>query len=117
MKVHLIKEQTIFDYIKDYANSKKGFAEWLSKIKIADWEIPDDIECTFPSADILGNGTSRVVFDIGGNKFRMICSYLYGEKEVHLFVNWIGTHAQYTKLCKKEEQYTVSIYFILWKQH
>jgi mRNA interferase HigB len=53
---------------------------------------------------LLGNGSKKVVFDIGGNNFRMICSYSIGRKEFHLFVNWIGTHAEYDKLCKNNEQ-------------
>ncbi len=40
----------------------------------------------------------------------MICKYAFGEKQVHLFVLWIGTHAEYDKLCKKGEQYTINIY-------
>jgi mRNA interferase HigB len=49
-----------------------------------------------------------VVFDIGGNNYRMICKYVFGEREIHLFVCWIGTHADYDALCKKNEQYTIS---------
>lgn len=93
-----------------YANSTAGFADWLNKIAVADWEKPEDMTCTFPSADVLGKGSSRVVFDIGGNKFRMICSYYFGRMQAHLFVNWIGTHAEYTRLCKEGKQYSISNY-------
>ena len=68
------------------------------------------MQATYRSTDFLGNGSSRVVFDIGGNKYRMICKYAFGDKLVHLFICWIGTHAEYDKLCNKEEQYIVSIY-------
>jgi mRNA interferase HigB len=40
----------------------------------------------------------------------MICQYAFGENEVHLFVCWIGTHAEYDKLCKAKEQYSISAY-------
>jgi len=65
---------------------------------------------TFGSADLLGNSSNRVVFDIAGNTYRMICKYAFGDKQVHLFVCWIGTHTDYDKLCKLNEQYTVSDY-------
>jgi mRNA interferase HigB len=65
---------------------------------------------TFGSADLLGNRSSRVVFDIAGNTYRMICKYAFGVKQVHLFVCWIGTHAEYDKLCKLNEQHAVSDY-------
>ncbi|WP_298608866.1 type II toxin-antitoxin system HigB family toxin [uncultured Spirosoma sp.] len=53
---------------------------------------------TFGAADLLGNGTNRIVFDIGGNYYRMICKYAFGKNQVHLFVCWIGAHAEYVKL-------------------
>ena len=110
MKVHLVKEKTIRKYISEHAGSKVSFEEWLSKIKLADWNLPADIKDMFPSADLLGRGSFRVVFDIAGNRFRMICKYGFGENEVHLFVCWIGTHAEYDKLCKEEKQYLINIY-------
>jgi mRNA-degrading endonuclease HigB of HigAB toxin-antitoxin module len=44
---------------------------------------------------------------IGGNKYRLICKYYFGKQRVHLFVKWIGTHAEYTKLCKENNQFNV----------
>lgn len=79
MRVHLIKEKTIRQFALNYPASKVPFEEWLGKVKHADWETPEDIFSTFPSADLLGRGSNRVVFDIGGNNFRMICKYAFGE--------------------------------------
>ncbi|GAB3915268.1 type II toxin-antitoxin system HigB family toxin [Larkinella knui] len=110
MKVHLIKKETIEAYVEKNARGKSSFANWLTAIKFADWQVPANILDTFGAADLLGNGTNRVVFDIGGNTYRMICKYAFGEKQIHLFVCWIGTHAQYTKLCQKNQQYTVNDY-------
>ena len=110
MKIHLIKEKTVRIYVLANVGSKIPFEEWLSKIKKADWNKPADIKNTFSSADLLGKGSNRVVFDIGGNNYRMICQYIFGEKEVHLFVCWIGTHAGYDKLCSDKQQYSVNEY-------
>jgi mRNA interferase HigB len=68
------------------------------------------MQITFPGTDLLGDGSNRAVFDIGGNKYRMIGKYAFGDNQVHLFVCWIGTHAEYNKLCKAGEQYHVSKY-------
>lgn len=108
MKVHLIKRQTIEEYERKNARSRSSFKLWNLTLKDVDWDNPEDILQTFGSADLLGNGSDRVVFNIGGNNYRMICHYIFGEKEVHLFINWIGTHAEYTKLCNDKEQYTIS---------
>ena len=110
MKVHLIRKETLAEFARQNAQSRTSFAEWLTKIKFADWEDPADIKDTFPSTDLLGNSSNRAVFDIGGNNYRMICKYAFGDKQVHLFVCWIGTHAEYDKLCDNKKQYTVSIY-------
>jgi mRNA interferase HigB len=84
--------------------------EWMNKVKVSNWRKPDDIRNTFATADLLGNNCSRVIFNIGGNKYRLIVKYYFGEKQVHLFICWIGTHADYNKLCKKEKQYNIHIY-------
>ncbi|MFA6402509.1 MAG: type II toxin-antitoxin system HigB family toxin [Salinivirgaceae bacterium] len=108
MKIHLIKKQTIEDYIKNNAQSKASFEIWLSVLKRADWNEPNEIVSTFNSADILGKSSERVVFNIGGNHYRIICRYHFGINAVHLFIKWIGTHAEYTKLCKEQKQYEVT---------
>lgn len=110
MRVHLIKRHTIEDFVCGNARSKSSFYIWLNTIKYANWNRPSDIRYTFGSADLLHNETHRVVFDIGGNNYRMICKYAFGDKEVHLFICWIGTHSDYDKLCGNNEQYTINIY-------
>ncbi len=110
MKIHLIKRQSVENYASDNAQSKEAFRNWLSVIKYAEWEKPQDVVSTFNSADILGKSSNRVVFNIGGNNYRIICKYVFGQNKVHLFVNWIGTHAEYSKLCKEGKQYTVNVF-------
>lgn len=110
MKVHLIKKQTIEDYVLKNANSRVPFESWLSIIKRVDWSVPNDMVTTFNSADILGNGSDRVVFNIGGNNYRLICKYYFGKRRIHLFVKWIGTHAEYTKLCNGGRQFEADVY-------
>ena len=110
MTVHLIKKQSIEDYVLKHARSRASFEIWFSIIKRVDWSKPEEIVSTFNSADILGNGSDRVVFDIGGNNYRLICKYHFGNSKVHLFVKWIGTHAEYTRLCDEGKQYNVSAY-------
>lgn len=108
MKIHLIKEKSIRNFITLYPESSVGMNEWISKVKVARWKKPKDIQSTFGSADLLDNSSSRVVFDIAGNKFRLICKYAFGANAVHLFVCWIGNHNAYDKLCKTSKQYTIN---------
>ena len=110
MRVHLIKEETLKIFSINHPTSLVSFQKWIIKLKNANWQQPGDIKLTYNSADILGRGSNRVIFDIGGNKYRMICKYVFGTKEVHLFVCWIGTHAGYDKICSENLQYTINVY-------
>lgn len=110
MTVHLIRKDTIELYVIQNIQSRGAFNEWMSKIKYADWKTSSDMKFTFPSVDLLGNGSSRAVFDIGGNKYRLIVKYAFGNKQVYLFICWIGTHAEYDKICNMNDQYTVNLY-------
>lgn len=69
--------------MQENAQSKKAFEIWLAIIKRADWNTPQDIIRTFNSADILGQSSNRVVLNIGGNKYRIICQY-FGQQKAHL---------------------------------
>jgi mRNA interferase HigB len=67
---------------------------WVHVVRAADWSRPTDIKEMFRSADILAN--DRVVFNIGGNKYRLIVAVHYRGKRV--FIRFIGTHAEYEKI-------------------
>jgi mRNA interferase HigB len=64
---------------------------WVQLVRLAKWQMPTDVKSMFRSADILPNG--RVVFDIGGNKYRLVAAVHYRGQRV--YVRFIGTHAQY----------------------
>ncbi len=64
MKVHLIKKQTIEDYVLSNSQSKSAFEIWISTLRRVSWDEPNEIVKTFNSADILGKGINRVVFNI-----------------------------------------------------
>lgn len=108
MKVHLIKWRSIEEFIYKNARSKVSFERFKESIKNADWDSIHDLQQTFGSADLIGN--NRVVFNIGGNNYRLICSIWFGPKMIHLYVKWIGTHAEYTKLCKRNLQFTIDVF-------
>jgi mRNA interferase HigB len=110
MRVHLIRKESIEGFVQNNARSASSFNDWFRKLKIADWKSPEDIRRTFSAVDFLGSGCSRVVFDIGGNNYRVICKYVFGATQVRLYVSWIGTHAEYTHLCSRGQQYSVNLF-------
>jgi mRNA interferase HigB len=107
-KIHLVRKQTIEKFMAVHPFSNSAFRVWLAALKYARWHTPADISKTFASADLLGRGSNRVVFDISGNNYRMICKYVFGKAVVHLYICWIGTHEAYDSLCGSRQQYTCS---------
>ncbi len=82
-----------------WSQAGRGDAEmplraWVHIVKAADWSRPNDVKLMFRSADLLANG--RVVFDIGGNKYRLVAAVHYRGKRV--YVRFIGTHKDYDKI-------------------
>ena len=67
---------------------------WFYEAKNAEWETPSDIKEHYGSASILRN--NRVVFNIGGNKYRLVVRVNYNSKTV--FIRFIGTHKEYDNI-------------------
>ena len=74
-----------------YADSKTPLTAWYGFVLKANWSSPTDVKTDFGTASILKNG--RVVFNIAGNKYRLITSINYPHGIV--FIKFIGTHKQY----------------------
>jgi mRNA interferase HigB len=67
---------------------------WFVEVVKATWRTPQDIEDQYASASICGN--NRVVFNVGGNKYRLVVEIQYQAGIV--WVKFVGTHAQYDRI-------------------
>jgi len=74
-----------------YADAKGPLEAWYAEARKAQWRTPQDMKAQFRHASILKN--NRVVFNIGGHKYRLIAAVDYQRQAV--FIRFIGTHAQY----------------------
>jgi mRNA interferase HigB len=79
-------------------DSEKPLRVWFKETREASWKGPHDIKADYPTASILKRG--RVVFNIGGNKFRLVTVVFYDVGIV--FIRFIGTHAQYDHIDAQE---------------
>ena len=72
-------------------DAEQPLRTWVKVVKAARWADPSAVKQMFGSADILRDG--RVVFDIGGNKYRLVAwvNYHYGV----VYIRFIGTHREY----------------------
>ena len=76
------------------ADAENPLRAWVHIVKAAEWSRPNDVKKMFGSADLLSNG--RVVFNIGGNKYRLVVAIHYRGKRI--YVRFIGTHKEYDRI-------------------
>lgn len=58
----------------------------------AEWTTPADVKSIFgPKADFVGD--NRVIFDIGGNKYRLIVRFAYSHQRA--YIKFVGKHSDY----------------------
>lgn len=75
-------------------DAEQPLRAWVHIVRAADWSKPTDLKQVFRSADILGG--ERAVFDIGGNKYRLVAAIHYRGKRV--YIRFIGTHKDYDRI-------------------
>lgn len=81
-----------------YNDSEQPIKEWYQEASRADWKTPNDVKAQFGNVSVIGN--NRLVFNIAGNKYRLIVAANY--KYRCLYVCFIGTHKQYDNINAEE---------------
>jgi mRNA interferase HigB len=77
-----------------YADAREPTLAWYRHTLKADWRSPADVKREFGTASILRDG--RVVFNIAGNKYRLVVWINYPYRVV--YVRFMGTHVQYDRI-------------------
>ncbi|CAM4033460.1 type II toxin-antitoxin system HigB family toxin [Flavobacterium antarcticum] len=75
-------------------DSEQQLLVWFREASKADWNTPNEIKLQYASASILRN--NKVVFNICGNKYRLIVEINFIRKWA--FIRFIGTHKEYDKI-------------------
>lgn len=75
----------------NHPDAREPCLAWYRQVLAADWATPSAVKADFGNASILKDG--RVVFNIAGNKFRLVVWINYPYRV--LYVRFIGTHRQY----------------------
>lgn len=94
--MRVIAKRTLREFwtLPQYMDAKAPLEAWHSEVMKANWGSPAEVKAQFRSASILKK--SRVVFNIAGNKYRLIIAIDYVRKAC--FVKFIGTHKQYDQV-------------------
>jgi mRNA interferase HigB len=91
-KMELRGELLIDEFIEQYPRSKSPLTKWVKEVKEAHWKNFPELRKTYPSADYIA---PYVIFNIGGNKFRMVAVVVFSAERV--IVNRVMTHEQYNR--------------------
>ena len=67
---------------------------WYQVVRRADWRNFGDVRATYNTVD-QETGTRRVIFDIGGNKYRLIAVIDYERHKI--FIRFVLNHKEYLK--------------------
>lgn len=93
--VHIIAKRTLIAFWERHAPAEQPLRTWFGITKAAHWDAPQAIKTAFgASVDFVAG--NRVVFDIGGNKYRLVALVAYRSQRV--FVRFVGTHAEYDRI-------------------
>lgn len=94
MRVIAIKMLRDFWEHPKYSDSENPLRAWYTEAKKERWRTTQDIKNKYRNASFLGD--NRVVFNIHGNKYRLVVHINYVLQII--FIKFIGTHAQYDKI-------------------
>lgn len=91
--------------LKQYAKKKKEAAQslfaWYQEACNANWRNHNELKEPVRTASVVGD--KRVVFNIHGNKYRLIVDIEYRLQII--FIVWMGTHQEYDKIDVKKVAY------------
>ena len=99
--MRIISINTIKEYWGIYPNAEQSLKAWVQEVEQSDWDTPQSLKMKHRNASILSG--KRVIFNINGNKFRLIVDIEYRLKIV--FVVWFGTHSDYDQIDSKTVKY------------
>ncbi len=90
--MRIIARKTLSDFWKGgHADAEQPLKAWFAEVRQAKWTTMADIKRRYPKASVVDR--ERVVFDIGGNKYRLVVKLWFPTRTV--WIKFIGTHRQY----------------------
>lgn len=87
----IISKRILKEFMDKNVQSQEVLLRWYEIAKAADWKNFVELKNDFRSADAVGN--DLYVFNIGGNKFRLIARIIFRARTI--FIRFIGTHQEY----------------------
>lgn len=92
MATNVIARKALQVFWKRYPQAETPLGTWYQIVSRGEWRGPADLKRAFGNnVDFIGD--NRAIFDIGGNKYRLVVHFSYKLKTV--LIKFVGTHAEY----------------------
>ncbi len=88
--MHVITRKRLNEFAENFPETNNALADWYRLMKQNNFDSIAEIRQVFPSADKVGKLT---VFNIGGNKVRLIAAIHYNRKKI--YIRAVLTHKEY----------------------
>lgn len=93
----IISKSKLIEFYEVENKAKETLLIWYNITLMSDWRDFHSIKQTFNTVDSVGN--DRYVFNIGGNKYRIVAMIHFSTRTV--YIRFAGTHKQYDTInCK-----------------
>ena len=93
--MRVIAKKMLREFWEKHPDSENQLKTWYKEAAIkGKWTSPNELKYEYPKASILKNW--RVVFNIYGNKYRLIVKINYQRQWI--FIRFIGAHLEYDKI-------------------
>jgi len=92
--MRVIAKSALRNFRAKHPDAEQPLRAWHSEAKSAAWKSPADVKAKYRSASILQSG--RAVFNIGGNKYRLVVKINYSFQIV--YIRFMGTHREYDRI-------------------
>ncbi len=96
--MRIISKRRLREFWREFPSAEQPLLSWYQTVKTVDWKKFSDLRKSFRHADIYRD---CVIFDIGGNKFRLITKIRYKKKRV--YIRFVLTHSDYDKDLWKDD--------------
>ena len=90
----VLGEALAVEFAKKYSQSRKPLSRFLELVRSAEWHHMNDVKATMPATDYDPKGQAYI-FDVGGNKYRLIAAIDFEEQL--LVIESVMTHEHYSR--------------------
>jgi mRNA interferase HigB len=93
--MQVLSRRALREFWEQHPDTETPLRAWYKITSAAKWENFAELKATLGSADAVGD--KRVIFDVGGNKYRIVVRIVYAPF-YRMMIKFVGTHNEYNHI-------------------